>query len=376
MNGIDSKVTPWIAIPFKGQFNCWAECSRKNRWRPLIIWAGTAAVFIGASLQRANAQEDEDQPDVPALVTPEIRKAIDRGLQYLADDGVQNSDGSWGSKDRHAAAETSLSLMAFMRMGHFPGRGQHDKRLDEGLTYLINKGMSQGGFLGNPVRHGGMYEHALAIKALSQVWDRTKNREVRDALRRAVEITVRAQNAQGGWRYSQEPQDADLSMTAMHVIALNLAKQSGIAVPDKTIQRATDYVLSCQDPTSFGFKYMPNSGEPGFARTAAGVFALMSSGQTDHKATQRGLAFLSGFPSHKFHKHFPRFYYTHYYAIQVMYHTGEAGFQAWYPKTASVVLSNQRSNGAWASEHGDAYGTSMSILVLGAPFKSVRPRQE
>jgi hypothetical protein len=312
------------------------------------------------------AQTKGEQRVAVARLSPEVRSAITRGLEYLA--GRQNDDGSWGDT-RNPVAETSLTLMAFMLKGYVPGRGSYGIKMENGLVYLINKGRSQRGFLGTPQNHAGMYEHGLAILALSEAWGQSKNRHIRSTLRRAVDITLRAQNREGGWRYNPQPRDADLSMTVMQLVALNSAKESGIAIPDTTMQKAAEYVIKCQDGTSGGFKYMPGGGEPGFARTAAGVMSLIMCGHRRHPATQRGLAFLKAYPEQKFAQNFPRFHYSHYYAIQSMYQSGEADFQAWYPKISETILAKQRSDGSWHGAHGQAYGTSISILVLGVPYR-------
>ena len=321
------------------------------------------APFI--SLSKVEAQEGRQIVGV-ARLSPEVKAAITKGLVYLAKPGVQNEDGSWGGPSNRVA-ETSLSLMAFMLKGHVPGRGRYGRVMDNGLAYLLNKGKAQRGFIGTPSNHAGMYEHGLAILALSEAWGQSKNPRLRNALRRAVDITLRAQNKAGGWRYNPEPSDADLSMTVMQLVALNSARESGIAVPGRTIELATHYVLSCQDKTSGGFKYMPPSGEPGFARTSAGVMSLVMCGQRSHRATRRGLDFLKGYPNRKFEKNFPRFHYSHYYAIQALYQFGEADFQAWYPKISATILAKQSTNGSWHGAHGQAYGTALSILILGGP---------
>ncbi len=340
--------------------------------RPLsktFVAALAGASLLSSSLPLAHAQEEGAQAVGVARLTPEVRASITKGLEFLAKDGVQNPDGSWGNAS-NPVAETSLGLMAFMLKGYVPGRGgRYGRAMDNALTYLINKGRDQRGFLGTPNNHAGMYEHGLAVLALSEAWGQSKNPRLKTTLRRSVDIILRSQNSEGGWRYNPEPRDADLSMTVMQLVALNSAREAGIAVPDTTIDKATKYVLSCQDESSGGFRYMPKSGEPGFARTAAGVMSLIMCGQRRHKATQRGLAFLKAYPDRKFDKNYPRFHYSHYYAVQAMYQSGESDFQAWYPKIAATIISKQEQNGAWAGAHGQAYGTSLSILILGVPYR-------
>jgi hypothetical protein len=330
-----------------------------------VILPGT---FLGGLCGALSAQEAGTQRVGVARLSPESRRAINKGLAYLAKPGLQNEDGSWG-KTQNPVAETSLSVLAFLLKGHVPGRGRYGRVMDNGIVYLLNKGRKQRGFIGTPQNHAGMYEHGLAILALSEAWGQSKNPRIKNGLRRAVDITLRAQNRAGGWRYNPEPSDADLSMTVMQLVALNSARESGISVPAETIERATKYVLSCQDATSGGFKYMPGGGGPGFARTAAGVMSLIMCGQRRHRATQRGLDFLKAYPDQKFDKNFSRFHYSHYYAVQAMYQNGEADFQAWYPRIAATILSKQEQDGSWRGAHGQAYGTALSILILGVPYR-------
>ena len=335
--------------------------------RKTLIAALSAASLLTASLPLAQAQEPAQAVGV-ARLTPEVRTSIRRGLEYLAKDGVQNPNGSWGGSG-NVVAETSVGLMAFMLKGYVPGRGNYGRIMDKAISFLINKGREQRGFLGTPSNHAGMYEHGLAVLALSEAWGQSKNPRLKTTLRRAVDIILRAQNSEGGWRYNPEPSDADLSMTVMHLVALTSAREAGISVPDVTIEKATKYVLSCQDETSGGFRYQPGGGEAGFARTAAGVMSLIMCGQRRHKATQRGLAFLKAYPERKFAKNYPRFHYSHYYAVQAMYQAGETDFQAWYPKISATILSKQEQDGSWNGAHGKVYGTGFSILILGVPYR-------
>ena len=297
-------------------------------------------------------------------LSPEARKAITHGLEYLAKS--QNKDGSWGGNE-HPTADTATALLAFMLQGHVPSLGVHGPLMEKGIDYLLAKGESQQGYLGTPSNHAGMYEHGLGILALSEAWGQSKNAKIRDALRRAVDVTLRSQNDAGGWRYSPQPTDADLSMTVMQLVALNSARESGISVPDTTMQRATKYVLDCQDAETGGFAYVPRQ-EPGLARTGAGVMSLIMCGQRDHPAIRRGLFYMKSYPESKF-SNVARFYYTHYYCTLSMYQLGEEEFRNWYPRVASTLVRTQKSDGSWGSEVGPPWDTSMAILILGVPYR-------
>jgi len=306
----------------------------------------------------------------------DVEKAISEGLAYLAK--TQNpKTGAWDSN--HPVADTSLALMAFMLQGHVPERGTYGETMEAAINYIIKVGRDgDRGYLGTPNHHGGMYEHGLAILALSEAWGQSTNQELGPTLKRAVDITIRAQNKHqqsggGGWRYNPEPRDADLSMTVMHTVALNSAKEAGIAVPDATLNRAVKYVLYCQEETSGGFGYSGPSG-PGFARTAAGVMSLLMCGvKRDHLAIKRGMNFLKNAPEGKFTGG-SHFLYANYYAIQCMYQTNTAEFNKYYGKISYSLMDPKRhrsdANGKyWSIKEGNTYSTAMAILILGVPYR-------
>ena len=346
---------------------------RKSRSFPILLLASLlpANVTIQAFAQEASGT----QRVAKAKLLPEVHTAISKGLYFLS--GIQKTDGSWG--DKHPVADTSLALMSFMLQGHVPGRKPYGRNMDRAVAYIVNVGKKgHAGYLGTPNHHGGMYEHGLAILALSEAWGQSTNKDLRNTLRRAVDITIRAQNHQGGWRYNPEPRDADLSMTVMQTVALNSAKEAGIAVPDAILEKAVKYVLYCQDKTSGGFGYSGPSG-PGFARTAAGVMSLIMCGhrndaselskKNEQRAISRGMRFLRAYPDQKFSGG-SHFLYANYYVIQCMYQMGEGDFDAYYPRIADSLLKKQnQQNGRWSIKEGDTYSTAMAILILGVPYR-------
>ena len=293
-----------------------------------------------------------------AELSPQAEAAIDRGIEFIA--RHQNENGSWGSY--HFVAETALSLMSFMVKGYFPGRPPHGEVMDKGVDFLVRSAQATNGYMGK-----SMYEHGLATLALSEVWGMSNKEEIRDTLKAAVNIILRSQNREGGWRYKPQPIDADLSVTVMQIVALASAKEAGILVSDAVIKNALTYVKRCQKPFDGGFGYTPG-GKPGFARTAAGVMSLMMCGERGTRAVKSGLYYLQNLPEEKFtvQKHY---FYGHYYAIQAMYQAGEGHYQEWYPHIRDALLSKQGRDGSWHGSAGSVYGTSMAILIMGVPYR-------
>ena len=326
--------------------------------KELLLWTCICGVI--ACSAAAPAAEQTAAVDVQvATLSPQAEKAIDGALKYLA--RRQNTDGSWGEKYR--AASTSLSLMAFMLKGHFPAKGTHGEQLDRAVKYLIQQTRLRGGYVGV-----NMYEHGLTTLALAEVWGMSRRDEIRQALKRTVGVILRSQSSSGGWRYLPRPYDADISVTVMQIVALASAKEAGIYVPNKVIEKARSYVKRLQVKYVGGFGYTgPTS--PGFARSAAGVMSLLMTGDRDSKEVLLGLEYLRRLPVTKFGKE-SHYYYGHYYAVQAMYQAGESHYQQWYPKIQKALLAKQRSDGSWTGgSGGTTYATSMSILILGVPYR-------
>ena len=295
-------------------------------------------------------------------MTREAEPAIERGLRWL--EKQQRSDGGWG--ESHLVACTALSLIAHMARGYTPGVEPYGKVIDKGVEYLLNESKSSpSGYLGT-----SMYEHGLATLALSELWGQTnRDDEIKTALKAAVDVILRSQSRSGGWRYNPRPTDADISVTVMQTVALASARQAGILVPDRTIDLAVRYVKACRDPATGGFTYQ-GAGAPGFARTAAGVFALMMCGEGKSEETQGGLDYLLAAPEGTF-QGTDYYWYAHYYAALAMHRASDEQFKKWYPQVRSAVLQKQAKDGHWDGEGGAAYGTAMAIIILSVPYDFV-----
>jgi hypothetical protein len=352
------------------------------------LWA---AVVAGPSLGRAQAPppaepvEPAEMPDMadqapdrgmrptePALDLPINRNdighlldrrteaAIKRGLDYLK--ATQTPDGSWAKGDSNCTAYTALSMIAFMLNGHFPAEKQpYGPTLKKALDYhLEDSKRALRGYMGT-----NMYSHGLATLALSEAWGQTdRDDEIQEGLKAGVGVILRSQAPIGGWRYAPVPGAADVSVTAMQLVALSAARQAGILVPNQTIDRAVRYIHLCRDAASGGFYYTAGGGTPALPRSAAATFSLMMCGRHESAEAKGGVRYLESLPVDKFTK-CDHFYYGHYYAALVMSMAGDEHFRAWYPQIRDVLLTRQAGNGSWGN---DPYATSMAIIILSIPY--------
>lgn len=327
-----------------------------------------AALLAGQVLAPARAQAQEPAGDrvEREFLTQKVEDAIEKGYEFLMD--RQDDNGAWG-KSGNAVGVTSLCLISLMVRGHFPGEKPYGEQMSKGLDFLLNESRTgMAGYMGT-----NMYSHGLATLALSELWGQTeRDDEVRDAIKDGIDIILSSQNKLGGWRYNPEPSGADVSVTAMQLVALNSAKQAGILVPDETINKAIRFINLCREPTSGGFTYMAGShGTAGWARTSAAIFSLMMAGKHESTEVKGGFKYLhdqdpSIFSSGQWYA------YGHYYASLSNYMAGDDYFKKWYPRIRDALLDKQHKDGHWRTGNaGTDYSTAMSIITLGVPYAFV-----
>jgi hypothetical protein len=292
------------------------------------------------------------------------KKATARALEWLA--SKQNPNGSWSDGGFATnTAITAYAMLAFMSQGHLPNEGLYGPEVAKGARFIMASARPSDGYLIG-ARGGNMYCHAMATLALAELWGQTGDDEIKPTLQKAVDLIIRCQNPQGGWRYEPAPTGADISVTIMTVMALRAAKNGGMHVPDTTLKKAINYIKSCYHPASGGFCYQPGSGAPGFARTAAGMCVLFLTGEYNAKELDRGVQYLKSHFDSPMH-----FFYGHYYAAHAMYQVGGKEWEDWYGRLVRYFVPQQSPDGSWTRlnrhEVGPVYQTSVAVIALSVP---------
>ncbi|MBM4070010.1 MAG: terpene cyclase/mutase family protein [Planctomycetes bacterium] len=290
--------------------------------------------------------------------------ACERALRWLA--SKQNSDGSWSDGGYvHNTAITSFALLSFMAQGHLPNQGLYGPEVAKGARFLMASARPQDGYLVG-ARGGNMYCHAMATLALGELYGSTGDDAIRPVLKKAVDLIVRCQNSQGGWRYNPVPADADISVTIMTVMALRSAKNGGLHVPDNTLKKAVDYIESCYNPKVGAFSYQRGGYNPGFARSAAGTCVLFLTGRYKAEQIPKAVEYLK-----KNFKSQEHFYYGHYYAAHAMHQVGGKAWEDWYARLVQHFLPQQAADGSWSRSAGRSpgpvYQTSIAVIILSVP---------
>jgi hypothetical protein len=340
------------------------------------------AVMEWASGQDATARRSHEDVDGTNLPPAEAgspademsaagRDAVAKGLAFLARRQLEDGPFSTSGYGRNSAV-CALAGMAWLCGGSTPGRGPYGEEVSRVTDFLLDH-TEESGFITveGSESHGPMYGHGFATLFLAEVYGMSPRDDLREKLAAAIDLIVRTQNDEGGWRYQPRRADADISVTICQVMALRAARNAGLSVPNETIERCVDYVKRCQNADG-GFRYMRSPGESAFPRSAAGVVALYSAGVYEGREIERGLAYLEQFvPRGPAIGQDAHFFYGHYYAAQAMWHAGGERWGRWYAAVSEALVARQQPDGAWADPISFEYGTAMATIILQMPDNSV-----
>ena len=360
-----------------------------KRWSVLRLETGRAGL---AGLARAalaglclavppgwvrGAGEAESEPRV---------RAVERGVAWLR--SVQRADGSIRTEDRNETVMTSLALLAFASAGHQPvDPGPEGEAMRKALGFVLREDrQSPDGYFGQ--RDGSrMYGHGITTLMLAEMLgmgtDREQDRLIRERCERAIELIVRSQQVKqgshrGGWRYTPDSRDADLSVTVWQLAALRSARNAGLEVSRKAIDDAVEYVRRSFRPgrgldpraPAVGpvgeFTYQAESGEGRFSTTAQGLLAMQVCGLYEAPEVEAAAnRLLSNTRDHAERW----FYYATYYYSKGMYQRGGRHAEAAERRVLEVLLPRQRPDGSWIGDGeerqaGPVYSTSLAVLSL------------
>lgn len=317
----------------------------------------------------------------------EVDKRIERGIRFIM--GKQQPDGSIYDRGNHTTM-TSLSLMAMASVGHQPVNPDDKGRvMQRALDFVLKEDrQSETGYFG--AKDGSrMYGHGITTLMLSEMLgmglDEKQDLQIRKKTQKAIDLILRSQKIpkspshQGGWRYSPDSRDADLSATIWQLMSLRSAKNAGLNVPSSAIEDAIGYLRrsywssldSKGEPVNkkSGFAYQPG-GHPEYTTTAAGLLAMQVCGEYESPFV-KGAAdwLLENGPntSRKF------FYYGTYYYSQAMYQRGGDHSKQARKKVEEILKKLQRGNGSWQGSGsegsaGEIYSTTMAILALAVKY--------
>ncbi len=215
---------------------------------------------------------DRDKDANPAA----IQAAIQKGVRFLVT--TQNKNGSWGTPaptfvcdvwspipscfETYEVAVSAMAVSALLEVGH--GQPGVREAIRKGTDYLLARHPAR------RVEPGHLYNnwaHCYALEAFARLLAREKDESRQAIYRRAakveIERLVRYEYVDGGWGYydfstkTARPGRGSTSfMSATALVALRMAADQGIEVPQRLVKRATAVVAGSRGvDDSFAYSY-------------------------------------------------------------------------------------------------------------------------
>lgn len=353
-----------------------------SKQRRMLVLALAVAVTTLASPAVAQVDSLEllelrEGAGVPA----EVVAIYNKGIRFLADG--QKEDGSWNTGRSFHGDEScgicALSTMAFLSTGEDPNFGKYARNIRAAVRYIILHQNNKTGYI-----PGNMYVHGFSMLALAEaygavdetmLWEgqsknRKKQRSIGEALELAVRLAVTSQkkNPTKGWRYGPSDNTADTSVVGAVLMGLLAARNAGVAVPDKSIDGALQYMKSMTEPKSgsVGYSGLGGLGNTG-ARTAIACLVFSIGKRKAWKEFDGTRKFLEEHLEGA-NQSWP--YYERYYKAQAYFQADYDTWQKWNRNTIAELRNLQKDSGQiGTSGHGPNYSTSMSLLALALNYR-------
>jgi len=301
-------------------------------------------------------------------------RAVRNGLEFLSKN--QGKDGAIGSD--YKAGITGLTLLAFLGHCETPESPKFGDTVVNATLYLMDRAKKNKGWISaNDARRShDIYEHAIGVYALSELYTMTKASgkeipQLESVLKRSVSRLLEGQTKMGGWAYSNNPNGRDDGSVAMWCFqALKAAHNTGrkFSRVERALDKMVDKYLPANQDSNGAFKYSLNNAQGKPTLTAAGMLGLQLWGKRDSKEYKKGMGYLVskyGNPSPGGN------YYAPYYNTQVFFiHEGKE-WENYNKKFQPRLLDAQDKDGSWLKPKGgkeaddnQLMNTAWAILML------------
>jgi len=302
-----------------------------------------------------------------------VDTAMERGADFLLN--AQQPNGALLSKGK-ADTMTALGIMALASMGHQPtDPGKFGSALSRALTFILRKDPRRGKLEYFGADGSRMYGHGITTLCLTEMIgmvDREQTARLREVAQKAINLILSSQQVKkshpknrGGWRYTPNAHDSDLSITAWQLLALRSGKGAGMDVPKGAVDAAVSYLKRSYSSRGGvkGCAYTPG-GRPSLAMAAAGLLSLQVCGEYDSPEANGSAEWLSS----QNDIGGGHFYYSAYYYSQAMQKRGGDVATKAREVVEKVLLKKQGGNGSWSGNYGPVYCTSMAMLSLSVKY--------
>ena len=315
-----------------------------------LSWFFLPCYFFGQTLY----EESDEQ------IVQSMNQTYAKGLGFLA--SAQNKDGSWpdGSHGVEPGV-VGMAILALLARGDDPEYGPYAENIHRSINFLLTKQDKKSGFIGHT-----MYTHAFSTLALAEAYGAANDPRIGTALERAVSLIVMAQkkNSMGGWRYSPESVDADVTVSGAQLITLLAARNAGLKIPKESIEKGREFLLICQEEKG-GFGYTNSTGA-NLPRTSIGSLVLSLSGENETKEYKKTVAYLHKNAKYDDQGHK---FYNLYYTSQAVFRADPKLWQSWNRENLRKLKGSQAEDGSWNGNYGKAFSTSAALLSLALNYR-------
>ncbi len=346
---------------------------------------------------QARVASNRLQAAQPFGATAQTETAVAAALDWLG--ANQSPDGRWDADVHGAGRETrnvlghdrrdrttgtmagtqadsgitGLALLAFLGSGETHLSGKHRQNVQLGLEYLLSVQANDGNLASNAELFAAMYCHGMASLAVAEAYALSGDDRLLPGLKRALEFTIAAQHAAGGWRYrpSEATDPGDMSQFGWQLMALKSADLGGLPMPIATRVRMVRFLQSCSIGNKRGLAgYRPGDRASRTMTAEAMVCRYFLESENSPGALDEGTAYvLEERPSQKS----PNYYYW-YYGTLAMFQRQGVDWQRWNAALQAELLARQRwdsvaagsydADDLWGGYGGRVYSTALATLCL------------
>ena len=206
----------------------------------LVVMLASRWMDPGSGSDSKTGAGDARQGATVAIPLPgEAASAVRRGLGWLV--SVQDENGGWdpgrwGGRTEYSVGVSGLAVLALSR----GDTSAHREAAARGARFLLSS-RGRDGLLGGSFR-GGLYNHAVATRALLEVWshaDDEMREEMDRAVHDAIDRIVESQSAAGFWSYpGTEGASGGVSISAWPLRCLVVARKLGWRRLDAPVERS------------------------------------------------------------------------------------------------------------------------------------------
>lgn len=295
------------------------------------------------------------------VIPVQVETMYTRGLRYLSN--TQSADGTWaGGNSGSRPGVVGLCTLAFLAHGEDPNHGPYAQKIKKSLNFLLEKQKENDqGYMGPQ-----MYDHGFATLALAECYGMVDDPRIAGALKKAVDLILKSQesNPRHGWRYDPSTRTADTTVSGCQIVALLAARNAGIPVPDKAIDKGLAYMKSCRGSNgAYGYT---SKGGGRLTLTAIGSLCYSLAKKKDEGGFAKTTEYLK---QHIKAQEGTYPFYFRYYMSQALFQADDALWEEWNKDNIRLLSVTQLPDGSWAGNHGNAFSTAGALLSLALNYR-------